>query len=89
MCLEKERGEDAGHRTKCVIDNEWDAIFMANVRNRLNIRDGELRVSYRLDVHGSGVLVDRRRDVGGDMSFDEFAVDVELLEVYAELAISR
>jgi hypothetical protein len=62
---------------------------MANVRNRLNIRDGELRVSYRLDVHGSGVLVDGGRDVGGDMSFDEFAVDVELLEVHAELAISR
>jgi hypothetical protein len=77
------------HHTEGVIDNEWDAIFMANLCDRLNIRDSELRVSYRLDVHSSGILVNGGRDVGGDMSFDEFAVDVELLEVHTELAISR
>ena len=44
-----------------------------------------MRIANRFDIDGSCILVDRRGGVLRVLTFDELAVNVELLHVYSEL----
>lgn len=50
-------------------------MLMGHLGNRLKIRDIVLRVSYRLNVNGLGLVVDRRSNRIRLVDVDELCVD--------------
>lgn len=58
---------------------------MCDLCNASDVWDIELWVADRLNVDSTRLVVDRCGNVLWVVALDEFAIDVELLEVYTEL----
>src|SRR2546426_611135 len=56
---------------QCVIQDEWDAMFMRNIRDSLNIQSIEARVAYCLGENRFGALINSRAEILGVAAVDE------------------
>lgn len=74
-------------RTKGVVDNQGNALLVADLCNRLEIRDVVSRVANALDVDGLGLVVNGGTNVLWLVALDKLGLDTEAREHDLELVV--
>jgi hypothetical protein len=78
---------DVTTHTEGVVDDQGDASIVGNLGNGGDIWDVVLGVTDGLDVDGTGLVINRSRDILGFLALNPLDIDLELLQVDTELVV--